>query len=123
VMSAKITFVETYVLKIPVKIRLSTGEVGETSHLITEVHTDCGVMGIGERTSYAFARENVSVANLCLAGFYNTTLTAQDATIYLSGDELPLIEISLNSLKIYVDKSAINLTIQEKWSGKKPNCN
>ncbi len=52
--SAKITFVETHVLKIPVKIRLSTGEVGETSHLITEVHTDCGVMGIGEGTSYAF---------------------------------------------------------------------
>lgn len=52
--SAKITFVETYVLKIPVKIRLSTGDVRETSHLITEVHTDCGVVGIGEGTLYAF---------------------------------------------------------------------
>lgn len=53
-MSAKITYVETYVLRVPVKIRLSTGDVAETSHLITEVHTDRGVVGIGEGTSYAF---------------------------------------------------------------------
>jgi L-alanine-DL-glutamate epimerase-like enolase superfamily enzyme len=53
VVSERVRFVKTQVLKIPVKIRLSTGEIGETNHLITEIHTDCGVVGIGEGTSYA----------------------------------------------------------------------
>lgn len=65
--SANITFVETYVLKIPVKIRLSTGDVRETSHLITEVHTDCGVVGIGEGTLYAFrGKSYTDIYNACL---------------------------------------------------------
>jgi L-alanine-DL-glutamate epimerase-like enolase superfamily enzyme len=53
-MSTKITFVEIFVLRVPVEIRLSTGRVGKTVHLVTEIHTDNGVIGVGEGTPYGF---------------------------------------------------------------------
>lgn len=48
----RIERVETRVLRIPVKIRLSYGKVRETNRLIVKVYTDNGVVGIGEGTPY-----------------------------------------------------------------------
>ena len=80
-MSAKITAVESYILKIPVKIRLSIGDVGETSHLITKVHTDCGVVGIGEGTPYAFRGKSYT-------DIYNAYLLCAKIAKKLKGKQL-----------------------------------
>jgi hypothetical protein len=66
-----------------------------------------------QNATYEELLENVSVTDLCFAGSYNTTLRADNATIYNLGDELPLIKASLNSLKIYVENSAVNLTFEQ----------
>jgi hypothetical protein len=63
--------------------------------------------------------ENVSVANLHVAGSHNTTLATQNAIIYSLGSELPVIKISsLNHIKIYVGEPAINLTIEQNGKEK-----
>ncbi len=48
----RITRVEVYTLSFPVEIRLSTGPVTETKHLIVRVHTDSGITGVGGGTPY-----------------------------------------------------------------------
>jgi hypothetical protein len=72
-----------------------------------------------QNTTYQESLENVSIANLNIAGFYNITLTTHDAIIYASGGELPTIKTSsLNSLRIYVDEPAISLTIKQNGAEK-----
>lgn len=62
--------------------------------------------------------ENVSVANLHIDGSYKIMLTTQDAIIYPQGDELPAVEATLNRLKVYLNKSAIDLTIEQNGEEK-----
>jgi hypothetical protein len=63
--------------------------------------------------------ENVSVANLHVAGPYNTTLITQAAIIYSLGSELPILNVSsLNHLRIYVEDPAINFTIKQNGEEK-----
>lgn len=95
------------------------GNISMSSDYVVFNETDLFIKKLVlQNTTHQELLENVSVANMCLAGSYNTTLTAQDAIIYRLGGEFPLIETSLNSLKIYVDGSAVNLTIQQNGQEK-----
>ena len=99
VATAKITFVETHVLKIPVKIRLSSGEVKETSHLITEIHTDSDVVGIGEGTSYALRGKSYT-------NIYNAYMLCRKVARKLVGKELSEAKDMLPQIqKNFMEKS------------------
>lgn len=58
--------------------------------------------------------ENVTVENLQIIGFYNVTLTTQDASIYRSAGELSIIRTSsMNRLRVYADGNAVKLKINQ----------
>jgi len=93
----KITFVKTHVLNIPVEIRLSSGDVKKTTHLIVEAHTDSGVVGIGEGTPY-------SVRGKSHANIHNAYVLCRKVERKLAGKELSetkdtLPQIQKNSME------------------------
>ena len=77
----KITSIKSYIIKIPVEIRLSSDEVKETSHLITEIHTSSGIIGIGEGTPYAIRGKSHS-------NIYNAYMLCRKVAKELKGKKL-----------------------------------
>ena len=109
--TAKITSVKAYVLKIPVRIRLSSGEVKRTNHLITEIHTDNGIIGIGEGTPYALRGKSST-------SIYNAYVLCRKIARKLMGKELSEAEdIKTVTVSEFIETYSANKEIPKIFSG------